>query len=186
MAYLSPVNRLTAIYTDRDTTVAFSGHRRIVAPVQSSLFHGAEIIDPEHFSNTVASKLDKALEGLVGEGYHTFLCGMAAGFDLMAGMAVRRLIRAGYPVDLLALVPHPGQAARFGERDREDYEKVLASASGIYTVCPEYRQDCFHLRNDLLVAHSSVLVCCYDGTPGGTRYTVKKALKAGHRVVNLL
>lgn len=110
---------------------------------------------------------------------------MATGFDLMAGEAVCDFIDRGAAVTLVAAIPFPGQADRFAPADRLLYERVLGYAAYTHTLCPSYRKECYHLRNDFLVAGASVLLCFYNGSPGGTRYTVRKALGAGLRIVNL-
>ena len=41
------------------------------------------------------------------------------------------------------------------------------------------------MRNNYLVDHASLLVAWYDGSPGGTRHTVSRALRRGLEFVNL-
>ncbi|MCC8034965.1 MAG: DUF1273 domain-containing protein [Rikenellaceae bacterium] len=151
---------------DRQRTAAFSGHRKIVPPRQGALFSGNSNTAGEYLSG-IAARLDTAVGNLMEEGFDTFLCGMAAGFDLMAGLAVCRRIAAGRQANLIALIPFPGQADRFRPQDREAYRKILSFCRSEVIVSPQYRRDCFHRRNDLLVNHSSALICYYDGSPGG-------------------
>lgn len=136
--------------------------------------------------DAIRQKLEAAIRQLTAEGYTSFLCGMAEGFDLLAGDAVLSLRREFPRIRLTAVVPFAGQATGFSADVREAYERVMAGADEIFTVCPHYSTDCFHRRNDYMVGHSSVLVCCYNGSAGGTQYTVKRALKNGLRVINLL
>lgn len=167
----------------KDRAVAFSGHRRIVPPSQLRLFGGRAA--KEDHEDMIRSALEGTLRILIKDGYRTFLCGMAAGFDLMAGQAICKLIDAGEDISLVAAVPHSGQSDRFPAGDKAVYHRILHYTSHIYTVCEEYRPDCFHRRNDFLIQNASVLVCFYDGSPGGTQYTVKRALRCGLRVINL-
>lgn len=50
---------------------------------------------------------------------------------------------------------------------------------------PVYRAGCYAVRNNYLVDHASLLVAWYDGSPGGTRHTVSRALRRGLEFVNL-
>ncbi len=180
-------------------TVAFSGHRTFK-------MSGDDLFSPPagegRPADTLALRLDRQLERLHREGYDTFLCGMAEGFDLEAAEAVLRLRdrTAGEPdsvphaletestpgtVRLIAVIPYARQAAQFSPADRTRYEAVLERADERILLSPVYHAGCFHVRNDYLVDHASLLLCYYNGTQGGTRYTVRRALKAGLPVVNL-
>lgn len=168
---------------EKSKTVAFSGHRSFKMNAGGgSLFDECGQYEPE----ATALRLRETVRGLAVDGYTDFLCGMAEGFDLMAGEAVVEVRREFPSVRLTAVVPFPGQAVRFGGEAREIYDRVLAAADHTIVVCPEYSKDCFHRRNDLLVNLSSVLICYYNGSCGGTQYTVKRALQTGTKVINLV
>lgn len=146
-------------------TVAFTGHR--------------------DYDGCADARLDVLLEGLYGEGFRTFLSGMAVGFDLAAAEAVLRLRALHGDVRLVAVVPFPGQAARFPARDRARYEAVLCAADRTEVVCPRYVPECYARRNDRLVEEASLLVAWYDGRRGGTHYTVGKARRERLATINL-
>ena len=42
-----------------------------------------------------------------------------------------------------------------------------------------------HQRNRYMVDRSSLLIAAYDGTAGGTRYTVEYARSRGLQIINL-
>lgn len=163
-------------------SVAFSGHRTFkTTPPDSDLF-----ADPEDRAPAaVRQRLRQTVTMLYDEGYRHFLCGMAEGFDLLAGEAVIELRRDLPDVRLTAVIPFPAQAAGFDHETRERYDEVLAGCDSVVTICPAYNTECFHRRNDYLTDHSDVLVCYFNGSKGGTAYTVKRALKAKMRVINL-
>lgn len=152
---------------DSATTVAFSGHRSYRPDA----------------ANTAG--LDAAVSALAEQGYRTFLCGMACGFDLAAAEAVLRLRASGIPLTLHAAVPFPGQADSYRTADRARYERVLASADVVQVLSPHYYPSCFLRRNDFLVASSALLVCWWDGSRSGTGYTVRQARACGLHVINL-
>lgn len=168
---------------DISNRVSFSGHRSFKALcAPADLFAAERSQAPE----AVAARLREVLLALVDEGYGEFLCGMAEGFDMMAGEAVAALRRDCPGVRLVAVVPFPGQAHGFDHELRRRYDDLLAAADQIVTVCQRYSHECFHMRNDYLVDNSSALVCYYNGSPGGTEYTVRRALRNGLKVINLV
>ncbi len=167
---------------EKSRTAAFSGHRTFKMGSGGSLFDDAGRQEPD----AIARRLRETISRLAAGGYTDFLCGMAEGFDLMAGEAVLAVRRDFPGLRLTAVVPFPGQAARFGGEAREIYDRVLAAADHTIVACPEYSADCYHRRNDLLADSSSTLVCYYNGTPGGTQYTVKRALRGGSKIINLV
>lgn len=148
-----------------ELVVGFTGHRTYVGQADGAL--------------------DAQLGVLYGRGARTFLSGMAVGFDLAAAEAVLRLRACRAEVRLVCVVPFEGQQARFSAADRERYARILAAADERVTVCPHYAPGCYARRNDYLVEQAGVLVAWYDGSPGGTRYTVRRALRRGRKVVNL-
>ena len=174
----------------RPHIVAFSGHRTFKMQ-GDDLFssHSAE----EEPADTLAGRLDHQLDLLLAAGYDTFLCGMAEGFDLEAAEAVLRLKgrnrqvpgTASQPIRLIAVIPYQRQAARFSPTDRNRYDAAIRQADERILLSPTYYAGCFHARNDYLVDHASLLLCYYNGTKGGTQYTVHRALKRGVPVINL-
>ncbi len=131
------------------------------------------------------ARLESGLRALIEQGYTHFLCGMAEGFDLMAGEKINDLKREFPHLRLIAVVPFPEQAERFSAMVRERYDALMANTDEVVTIFPHYRPDCFHARNNFLVDNSSVLVCYYNGTRGGTEYTVRRAISQKIKVSNL-
>lgn len=165
---------------DKLHTAAFSGHRSFKTAA-GSLFapDGGEDRD------VIVSRLRDTIKKLADEGFTHFLCGMAEGFDLLAGETVLSL-RGEYPqLTLIAVIPFTGQASRFDAVSRELYERVLSGCAARLTISAEYTGDCFFRRNDWLVDNASVLVCRFNGSKGGTEYTVRRAVRNGLRVINI-
>ena len=77
---------------------------------------------------------------------------------------------------LVAVIPFRGQESRFPAADRERFRRVLAAADHSVTLSPSYHAGCYAVRNNYLVEHAALLVAWYDGSPGGTHYTVRRAL----------
>lgn len=145
--------------------VAFTGHRT--------------------YRDEAREALSRTLEELYARGFRTFLSGMAAGFDLAAAEAVLELRERHPEVRLVAAVPFPEQAARFPAARRRIYEEVLARADGVELLAPAYHPGCYARRNDFLVDHAAVVVAWYDGSPGGTHYTLERARRRGREIIDL-
>ncbi len=162
--------------SDKSITASFSGHRSF------------KMAAPGLFARTpdeIRSRLDKILRTLIEEGYTDFMCGMAEGFDIMAGEAVAGLRRRFPWIRLIAVLPFPDQSRGFDADVKIRYDALLELADETVVVRPHYTTDCFYARNDYLVDNSSVLVCYYNGSQGGTRYTVRRALDRMMRVENI-
>ena len=86
---------------------------------------------------------------------------------------------------LVAVIPFRGQESRFPAVDRERFRRVLAAADHIVTLSPSYHAGCYAVRNNYLVEHAALLVAWSDGSPGGTHYTVRRALVRGLEFINL-
>ncbi|WP_298026280.1 SLOG family protein [uncultured Alistipes sp.] len=150
---------------ERSHTAAFTGHRT--------------------YRGEAAEALASLLGDLHAEGYRRFLCGMALGFDMAAAEAVLAL-RAAHPeVRLVCVVPFAGQDRRFPAVEQERYRRILEAADETVVLRDDYRPDCYARRNDRLTDGASAVVAWYDGSSGGTHYTVRRARRLGLRVLNL-
>lgn len=156
-------------------SVAFTGHRtnRILQAGPDAL---AKIV----------SDLRNRLHALCSAGYHTYYCGMAEGFDLIAAEQVMLLKTQFVGIRLIAVVPFREQEARFCSAARGQYAKVLQSADEVVILADRYFEGCFMKRNDYLLRHAGRVVAYFDGVRhGGTAYTVRQAEKKGLPVDNL-
>lgn len=151
---------------ENNFAVAFTGHRS--------------------YNNEADAELKSQLEELYARGYRRFLCGMAWGFDLAAGLAVLEL-KAWYDdVELVAVEPYSGFRDLFFSGAAELYDKLLDAADERVTVCDQGSLLAFFRRNDYLVDNAAVVVAWWNHIPkGGTAYTIKRAFKLGRKVVNL-
>ena len=150
---------------DRDKTVAFTGHRT--------------------YKGERMEALRQTILELHNDGYDTFLCGMAIGFDMAAAECVLELRRQIPALRLVCIIPFEGQQERFSAVERERFQRIVAMANQSITLLPKYDIRAYHNRNDFLVAHSSVIVTYFTGEPGGTAYTVKKGVKEGRQLLNI-
>lgn len=149
----------------RSHTAAFTGHRS---------YRGEA--DP---------LLAETVRALYGRGYRDFLSGMAEGFDLAAAEVVLSLREELSDLRLVCVLPYSDHPAHRPSALQSRYQRVLLEADRIVTLSTHYYAACYHHRNDYLVDHASYLVAWYDGSVGGTQYTVRRAHAAHLPVENL-
>lgn len=146
-------------------TVAFTGHRT--------------------YSGEADRLLAEAVRALYARGYRTFLSGMAEGFDLAAAEVVLALREELPELRLVAVLPYSDHINHQRQEVQLRYRRVVLKADRVVPLSTNYYAACYHHRNDYLVDHASYLIAWYDGSAGGTRYTVKRAHGAHLPVENL-
>ena len=158
----------------KQESCAFTGHRPGKLPWG------------ENESDTRCTELRRriadALETAYAEGWRHFICGMAQGCDLYFCEEVQNLKRIRDGVTLEAALPYADHASRWKPAQREKYLELLEGCDKIKVVTPLYSSGCLLARDRYLVDHASLLLAAYDGTPGGTKYTIEYALKQGLEV----
>ena len=68
---------------------------------------------------------------------------------------------------------------------RRRYERLVAACDFETLVSQAYTATCMQRRDRYMVDHSSLLIAAFDGSPGGTRYTVEYAMRRGLEIVDL-
>ena len=119
------------------------------------------------------------------EGYRHFLCGMAQGCDLYFCEAVLAL-REQYPeVTVEAAIPCPTQADAWPEAERRRYRELVAKCDMETMVSDTYSSACMQRRDRYMVDHAMLLIAAFDGTAGGTRYTVEYGVRRGIEIFDV-
>lgn len=157
----------------RAKSCCFSGHR------PKKLSFG----ENEGHPDCVALKrvLKKEIRRLVDCGVDTFYCGMSRGVDIWCAEAVLEL-NDELPdarLRLVAVIPFKGQADGWGARDKARYARILYRADETVVLQEQYYNGCLLARNRYMVGNSAQLVAVYNGSPGGTRYTIEYARANG-------
>lgn len=155
--------------TDQETTVCFTGHRSIPPSVRKPL--------------TLA--LDRSIQRLVSEGYTSFLCGGALGFDMLAEEAVIRARKNNPQIRLILVIPCAGQPSRWPAEEKKKYSELLQQADDCLVLSPKYYTGCMLTRNRYMVDRSSRCICYLYTMRGGTMSTVQYALQKQIRIDNL-
>ncbi|MBR0281991.1 MAG: DUF1273 family protein [Oscillibacter sp.] len=158
----------------RQESCSFTGHRPEKLP------WGDNERDPrcEALRRSIADALELAYE----EGFRHFICGMAQGCDLYFCEAAQKLKRTRPGVTIEAALPYVGFADRWASAQRVKYAELLRGCDNAVALSTVYTPYCALQRDRYLIDHASLLLAAYNGTPGGTRYTIEYALKRGVEV----
>lgn len=162
---------------ERNITCCFTGHRPEKLPWGCYEDNAACV--------ALKRRIVHTLEELYGRGYRHFICGMARGTDLYFAEAVLDLRSRMAGVVLEAAVPCPSQPDGWPASERERYQAVLDRCDLETLVQHHYDRYCMLRRNRYMVDHSSLLLAVYNGSRGGTRYTMGYALERGLEVLKL-
>lgn len=161
----------------KQSACCFTGHRPLKLP------WGYQEDDPR--CESLKRRLWDAVSAAYDEGYRHFLCGMAQGCDLYACECVLKLREAHGDVSLEAALPCPTQADGWPPEERERYRRLLGACDYETMVSARYSPGCMLRRDRYMVDHASMLIAMFDGSAGGTRYTMEYAMKRGLDVVDL-
>lgn len=162
----------------KEKTVGFSGHRSEKLPKTTEGIDNLKI--------KVYDEIEKAIK----EGVDTFIMGGCYGFDLLcAEMVLLKKTVANQEeaknMRLIATIPFEEQATKWSEENRDKYFSILEMCDEVIYTNKQYCEDCYKIRNRFMVDNSSLLICYYNGTSGGTGYTVNYAKQQQCRVINL-
>ena len=99
---------------------------------------------------------------------------------------LRLRLRQMHPdVTVEAAVPCPSQADAWPPDQRRRYERLVAACDFETLVSACYTPACMQRRDRYMVDHAALLIAAFDGSPGGTRYTVEYAMRRGLEIVDL-
>lgn len=149
--------------SDIEKTCAFTGHRQV-----------GDDLDVVF--------LRKILTAFIDDGYSSFLCGMAAGFDIIAAELVLDLKKAYPEIRLIACVPCEGQSKYFSPDEKKRYENVLKNCDEERVLNTHYYKGCMQMRDRYMVDNSSLLIAYKRENRGGTYYTLKYALSLNKKI----
>lgn len=150
---------------NRQITLCFTGHR--------------------NYDGRADAALCDSIRRHYAAGYRIFITGMAVGFDLHAGECVISLKDELPGLQLHCAVPFAGHERTLKGGTKERYGRLLEAADEVVILSPRYDSRVYHRRNDYMVDRSSALIAWFDGSGGGTEYTLQRALHSGLEIDNL-
>ena len=146
-----------------EKTCAFTGHRQVE-------------------NNFDASRFEQVLTAYIEEGYTTFLCGMAVGFDTIAAELVLKL-KEKYPrIKLIACIPCEGQSKYFSPAEKVKYNGILQRCDEVKVLSESYYKGCMQARDRYMVDNCHLLIAYKRVNSGGTYYTLNYALSLNKRI----
>lgn len=161
---------------DKSICCAFSGHRPVKLP------WGLNEHDPRCIA--LKAEIEARLDGIYEAGYRVFFCGMALGCDMYFAEEVIKLKERRGDAKLIAVIPCGSQPDRWTAAQRQRYNGILLRADDSKLISVNYTPECMLQRNRFMVDKSSLLLCCYNGHPGGgTMSTILYAQRSGADVV---
>lgn len=156
---------------EREITCCFTGHRPDKLP------WGTDERDPRCLALKRASP--GSWKDCTWRGYRHFISGMARGADLYFVEAALAL-REKYPsLTVEGAVPCQSQADRWPAAERARWRSALDACDLETMVQHNYDRFCMHRRDRYMVDRSSGHLAAFDGTPGGTMYTLSYAMDRG-------
>ncbi len=120
-----------------------------------------------------AEKLLSEILRAIDEGYTTFLCGMAVGFDLLAAEFVLMLKEENPKLKLLPCIPCEGQDKYYSAEDKMRYHAAMLVCEEQVVLSPYYYRGCMQVRDRYMAERADRLIAYCNKDTGGTAYTVK-------------
>jgi len=161
----------------RQESCCFTGHRPAKLPWRFNE------TDPR--CEALKKRIADAVELAYAEGYRHFICGMALGCDLYFCEAVLALRERHPDITVEAAIPCPTQADAWTAEQRQRYDRLLEQCDLETMVSEKYTSSCMQRRDRYMVDHASLLIAVFDGTAGGTQYTMQYAMGRGLDIVDI-
>lgn len=161
----------------REKTCCFTGHRPGKLPWRYDEGDPRCLV----LKARIAGAAEAAYEG----GFRHFICGMALGCDLYFCEAVLALRGRCPGVTVEAAVPCPTQADAWPPDQRVRYRALLDACDCKTLISQRYTSACMLQRDRYMVDRAALLIAVFDGTAGGTRYTLQYAMERGLAIVDL-
>lgn len=169
---------------DKNSLACFTGHR----PVKS----GFRFEPDEPETAILTALLDETIVRLcLQENIRGFLCGMARGFDLLAGSRVLLLRSQGIlpkETALIAVMPFVHQTEEWREeRWLTDHARILQQTQLNLTCTVNFVPSAYRDRNRFMVENSRCVVAYWNHKTGrsGTAMTVHMAQRLELPILNL-
>lgn len=150
-------------------TISFTGHREF-----------------SHSPDIIEQLVEDIVLTYIERGYDTFLCGMAVGFDLLAGKVVLKLKEQFNDIKLVLCIPCDNQDNRYSFNDKKLYRFLLQKADDARYVSREYSVGCMLKRDRFMVDNSNLVIAYQVSYTGGTAYTTSYARQCCKKVVNIV
>lgn len=123
--------------------------------------------------------LEEEIKKAIVSGFTTYITGMAKGTDIVAGEIILRLREQDGRLKLICALPHPGFGLHWGGGWTERFQRILAAADLVRTICPSFSYATYQIRNEWMIRHSALVIAVFNGERGGTKNTLDYAQRTG-------
>lgn len=130
----------------------------------------------------IRARLTVAIQTAINRGYNTFITGMAPGVDTWAAEEVLKKKVENAEIKLIAAVPFPGVEKKRTVELQNSFKAILDNADDVQYVCTKYQFWAFHARDAWMVDHSSMVIAVFNGSSGGTEWTINYAKKKNRMI----
>lgn len=121
-------------------------------------------------------KLKLKIIKAINNGYTYFISGMALGIDIICAEIILKLKKRYNNIQLECAIPCINQTKQWKTYNILRYNKILSYADKITFVSnSNYYNGCMQKRNKYMVDNSSLLICVFNGSNGGTKQTIEYA-----------
>ena len=152
----------------------FTGHRPEKLP------WGTNEEDPR--CRALKLLIAREAEQAAKHGAEVFCCGMARGCDLYFAEAVVQMKKRSPALRLEVWLACPGQAELWRESDRLRWQRLLDLCDCVHVLERAYSDGCMLRRDKAMVDGADELISVWDGSAGGTGWTVRYAKRLGKRI----
>ena len=129
--------------------------------------------------------LEPEIRRAVADGFDTFITGLALGVDTWAAEIVIKLINEGEKIHHISAVPFEGVENNRTEEDIARFKFIIDNSDGTYYISDHPSRKAFQKRDRWMVDHAERIIAVFNGTRGGTAYTIDYAKSLGKEVVML-
>ncbi|MBQ0092793.1 MAG: DUF1273 family protein [Clostridiales bacterium] len=123
----------------------------------------------------IRARLATEIQNAIGEGYNTFITGMAPGVDTWAADEVLKIKSENKEIKLIAAVPFPGVEKNRTAELQDHFKAIIGKTDDVQYVYRKYRRWVFHARDAWMVDHESRVLAVFNRSPGGTEWTINYA-----------
>lgn len=162
---------------EREKTCFFAGHRPYKFAFQPE--------EEQNFITNLKNNIILTLRERIEEGYDTFLCGGAIGFDIMCAETVIDLKEEFPHIRLGCMLPFENHHVEFPAEWQNRFLKILEICDFIDYVSPIRVTGCYYDRNQNMIKNSSYMITYFDGKGGGTARVVASAQSNKLKITNL-
>ncbi len=156
------------IVINKEKTIAFTGHRIL-----------------EDDENIIENAVTNAVMRYIENGFDTFLCGMAIGFDLLCGKILLNIKKNNPNVKLVCCIPYENSEKYFSKKDKELFKDIIAASDDSIILSKSYYNGCFHIRDKFMVDNASVIISYKTRDNSGTGYTTAYGVLTGRKILSI-